>query len=97
MNSVTPAVAPRFVFSAMFTGIAMMIAVLWMPATLGALAQAYGLGTAQLSRLAFAELAVEVGAKLLGKAAHNPFELHFFGLVFLFGLHDGGRRTTGEC
>jgi hypothetical protein len=57
MNSVTPAVAPRFVVSAMFTGIAMLTAVLWMPATLGALAQAYGLGTAQLSRLAFAELA----------------------------------------
>src|SRR5262245_9934503 len=56
MNAMTPAVSPRFVFSAMFTGIAMMTAVLWMPATLGALAQAYGLGTAQLSQLAFAEL-----------------------------------------
>ena len=41
---------------AMVTGIAMMTAVLWMPASLGALAQTYGLDPTALSHLAFAEL-----------------------------------------
>src|SRR5262245_29599185 len=56
MNAVTPAIPPRFLYSAMFAGLAMMTSLLWLPATLGALAQAYGLETEALSRLAFAEL-----------------------------------------
>jgi predicted MFS family arabinose efflux permease len=56
MNNAMSGAPSRVVIGAMVTGIAMMTAVLWMPASLGALAQTYGLGPTALSHLAFAEL-----------------------------------------
>ncbi len=57
VQSVTTSIMPRHLAAAMVAGIAMMTGILWMPATLGALAQAYGLDPRALSNLAFVELA----------------------------------------
>ncbi len=48
-------IAPRHVNAAILLVIAMMAAILWMPATLGAIAQGYGLGAGALGRLASLE------------------------------------------
>lgn len=56
MMAATWFVPQRYVFAAMFICITMMTALLWIPALLGALAQGFGLGTGELSKLASAEL-----------------------------------------
>ena len=57
VQSVTTSIMPRHLAAAMVAGIAMMTGILWMPATLGVLAQGYGLDPRALSNLAFVELA----------------------------------------
>ncbi len=47
----------RFVYACMVIGLTMMVALLWMPSILGALARGYALDAAAISRLASVELA----------------------------------------
>lgn len=56
MTTSSTIVTERTVYAGMLVCITMLGAILWVPSLLGALHDGYGLGTAQLSRLAFAEL-----------------------------------------
>jgi len=73
-------IAQRYVYAGMLIGISMMTAVLWMPATLGALAQGYGLGAGELSKLAFTELAgLLLGTLLTSNKAVNSLKIRVLG------------------